>query len=156
MGDRSYSFDANLLLADGAAAQTASGYAQVGGADGILDLGGNQGVTPKQQARIDAVLVGMISAIDISSGNETYKLKMLGCNAANFAANVQCLASLELGKGASLVPATQVDAAPGMFELPFSTEQFNTKYEYVKLYLELGGTSPSIQLQAYVAVLPEP
>ncbi len=45
MGDRTYAVDANNFLSDGAAAITASGYAQYGGADGIIDCGGNQNIT---------------------------------------------------------------------------------------------------------------
>jgi hypothetical protein len=153
-GDRTYSFDANLQLSDGAAAYTASGYAQVAGADGILDLGGNQGTSPTQQARIDAVCVIDISAITVS-GTNTYKIKMMGCNTSAFASAVVNLSSIELGKGSSLVPTTQSDGAAGRIELPFTTERLNTKYEFVKLYNELAN-SPSITYTAFVAVLPEP
>lgn len=156
MGDRSYSFDANLVLSDNAAAYTADGYAQVGGADAVLDLGGNQGVTPAQQARIDAVAVIDITAIDLTSSNETYVFRMLGCNTAAFASNVVELASITLGKGASLVPATQKDSVVGQYELFFCTEQASLKYQFVKLYNDVGGTTPSISFSAYVAVLPEP
>lgn len=156
MGDRAYSFDANLLLSDNAAAYTVDGYAQVAGADGVLDLGGNQGVTPKQQARIDAACVVDITAIDIASGNETYVLRILGCNTSGFLTGVVELAALTLGKGASLIPATQADSVIGRYEILFCTEQANLKYEFVKLFIDVGGTTPSIALQAFVAVLPEP
>lgn len=156
MGDRTYSFDANLQLSDNAAAYTADGYAQVGGADGLCDLGGNQGVTPAQQARLDAVAVIDITAIDIASGNETYVLRIMGCNTAGFASSTAELAAITLGKGASLVPATQSDAVVGRIELMFATERLNTKYQFIKLYVDVGGTTPSISFQAFVAVLPEP
>ena len=42
--DRTYTVDANLIFADGAAAQTVSGASQVGGVANITDLGGNQGL----------------------------------------------------------------------------------------------------------------
>lgn len=156
MGDRSYSFDANLILSDNAAAYTADGYAQVGGADAILDLGGNQGTSPTQQARIDAACVIDVTAIDIASGNETYVLRMLGCNTSGFASNVVELAAITLGKGASLIPATQKDSVVGRYELLFATEQANTKFQYLKMYVDVGGTTPSISFQAFVSVLPEP
>lgn len=156
MGDRTYSFDANLVLADGAAAQTADGYAQVGGADGILDLGGNQGVTPAQQARIDAVCIIDISAIDIASNDETYRFQIIGSNTAAFASSTAELASIAVGKGSSLTPNTQANAAAGRIELFFTTERLNTKYEFIKLYLDVGGTTPSVTYTAFVAVLPEP
>jgi UDP-3-O-acyl-N-acetylglucosamine deacetylase len=156
MGDRTYSFDVNLLLSDNAAAYTADGYAQVGGADAVLDLGGNQGTSPTQQARLDAVAVIDVTAIDIASGNETYVLRILGCNTAGFASSVRELAAITLGKGASLIPATQADSIVGRYELMFSTEQANIKHEFIKLYVDVGGTTPSISFQAFVAVLPEP
>ena len=156
MGDRTYSFDANLLLSDNAAAYVADGYTQVGGADAVLDLGGNQGVSPLQQARIDAVCVIDVTAIDVASGNETYSLRVLGCNSSGFASNVAELAAITIGKGSALVPTTQSDATTGRIELPFCTERFNQKYEFVKLYVDVGGTTPSINLLAFVAVLPEP
>src|SRR5512142_2820180 len=96
--DRTYSYDINNCVSDNAAAYTASGYLQCGGADGLLDLGGNQGTSPTQQARIDATMVFDITAIDTTSGNESYKLLIVGSNDPNFgAAAVTCLAAVELG-----------------------------------------------------------
>lgn len=156
MGDRNYSFDANLQLSDNAAAYTTDGYAQVGGADAVLDLGGNQSTTPTQQARIDAVCVIDITAIDIASTNETYTLRIMGCNTAGFASAVAELAAITIGDGDTLSPATQSDASTGRIELMFCTERFDTKYQFLKLYVDVGGTSPSIAFQSFVAVLPEP
>lgn len=155
MGDRTYSFDANLLLSDNAAAYTADGYAQAAGADAILDLGGNQGTTPAQQARIDAVCVIDVTAIDVASADELYRLKILGSNATAFTAT-RVLAELTLGKGTAKVPSSTIDDTTGRYELFFSTEQDDTKYQYVKLYNDVAGTTPSISYQAFVAVLPEP
>lgn len=155
MGDRTYSFDVNLQLSDNAAAYTVDGYSQVGGADKVLDLGGNQAVTPTQQARIDAMCIIDVTAIDIASNDEVYRLKILGCNTAGFASGVAELAEICFGKGSVQVPATQSDATTGRIELPFCTERFNTKYQFVKLYIDVSGTTPSISFLAFVAVLPE-
>ncbi len=162
MGDRQYSFDANLQLSDGAAAYTATGFAQVGGADGIVDLGGNQGVTPLQQARIDAVCVIDVTALDAVTTDEAYRLILVGSNVAAFTAGtIMVLGELELaggvlsvlGPGAAGVTKT---ATTGRYELLFCTEQDDTKYEFIKLFLVLTGTTPSITFTAFVAVLPEP
>lgn len=155
MGDRTYSFDINLLLSDNAAAYTVDGYAQVGGADAILDLGGNQGVTPAQQARMDAACVIDVTAIDVASGDELYRLKLLGANAATFLAP-RGLGEMTLGKGTAKVPSSTLDDGTGRYELMFATEQANTKYQFFKLYVDVAGTTPSISFQAFVAVLPEP
>lgn len=153
-GDRTYSFDANMVLSDNAAAYTADGYTQVGGADAVIDLGGNQSVTPVQQARIDAMCVIDVTAITVS-GTQLHRLQIMGCNNSNFASGVVELASIMLGKGSSMTPNTQADSVVGRYELPFTNEQANTKYQYIKMYMD-GANSPSISFYAFVAVLPEP
>lgn len=155
--DRTYSFDINNVLSDNAAAYTASGYLQALGADGLLDLGGNQGTSPLQQARIEAMAVFDITAIKTSSGNESYKLLIVGSNDPAFGAgNVTCLAAVELGAvgGADVVNGL---ADPiGRVEVGFCTQKCQTLYEYVKCYAVIGGTTPTINIQCFIAVLPEP
>jgi hypothetical protein len=176
-GDRTYSFDANMGLSDASLAYTASGYSQYQGADGIIDLGGNQNVTinlpsiadvatyKPQQARIDAVCVIDLTAIKTSAGNELYKLILLGSNDSSFGAgNVQMLSMIEFGAAASIdgpAGASFVTPAPpsvggSRYELFFSAEQNNVKYEWLKLYNLISGTLPSITYRAFGAVLPEP
>ena len=161
MGDRTYSFDANLQLSDGAT-YTATGFAQVGGVNAIIDLGGNQSVTPVQQARMDAVCVLDITALDAVTTDEAYRFILLGSNSAAFAAGtIQCLGELELAAGVLSVlgsgaAGTQITSTTGRYELLFATEQDDTKYQYIKLYMVLSGTTPSVTLSAFVAVLPEP
>lgn len=157
MGDRTYSFDANLQLSDNSAAYGATGFAQVGGAQGLIDLGGNQGTTPKQQARTDAALVLDVTAIKTSSGNETYKVILLGSNDPAFGAgNVEMLGEIMLGAAASRDGINMLTSTTGRYELFFTNEQANVKYEYLTLYLVIGGTTPTINLLAFVGVLVEP
>lgn len=167
---RTYSFDANAQLSDNAAAYVASGYAQVGGADGIVDLGGNQGATitlpsiadvttlTPQQPRIDAQLILDITALDITSGNETYQIDLMVSNDPAFAAgNAVCAAGVQLGKGASLRGAVaQKDSVTGRIELGFTNQVSGNIYQYAKLFLTLGGTTPSINITSFIAVTPEP
>lgn len=173
MGDRTYSFDANMALSDGAAAITASGYAQYAGADGIVDLGGNQNVTitlpsiadsstiTPQQARIDAVVVLDLTAVT-TSGTASEKVIVVGSNDPAFGAGKTIqLGMMEFGAIASQdQPNGFVTAAPSAvggsrYEIPFSSEQNNVKYEYVKIYVVIAN-SGSITFKAFVAVLPEP
>lgn len=173
MGDRSYAFDANNGLSDGAAAYTATGYAQYGGGDGIVDTGGNQNVTitlpsiansstiTPQQARIDAAIPIWVTAIKTSSSNEVYKIMVLLSNDPAFGAGkVEIGGMIELGyAGSNDVPNGITTPAPAtvggsMYEILFATEQNNVKYEFVKLYHVLSGTTPSITYKAYLAVLP--
>lgn len=153
---RTYPFDANNLLSDNAAAYTATGYSQVGGAQAVFDTGGNQAITTPaiQVARIDAVAVCDITAIKTSSGNETYKLILVGSNSASFASNNVMLGEVELGAASDvLTPFTSVT---GRVEIPFTNEQCGTIYEYVALYIVIGGTTPTINIEAFVAVTGEP
>lgn len=173
MGDRTYSFDANMALSDGAAAITASGYAQYAGADGIVDLGGNQNVTitlpsiadvttlTPQQARIDAVCVLDLTAVT-TSGTASEKVIVVGSNDPAFGAGKTIqLGMMEFGAIASQdQPNGFVTAAPNAvggsrYEIPFSSEQNNVKYQYVKLYVVIAN-SGSITFKAFIAVLPEP
>lgn len=154
--DRTYAFDANLLFADGLAALTATGFTQAYGANGILDLGGNQGTTPKQQARIDACAVIDVSAVKISAGNETYWIQIIGSNDPGLATGNVMLAAVQVGKGASLSGLNMADSVVGRIELPFCTQVAGALFEYVGVYVTMGGTSPSITFDGFVAVLQEP
>jgi len=167
--ERNYTFDINAVLAVGAVAQTAAGFAQAGGADGLWDLGGNQGVTitlpsiadsttlTPQQARIDAVVV-----IDLTggtfSGSTLYRLCLLGCNDPAFGSNVQLLNEMVLGNSSVLDWSNGITTpAPNTiggstYEMLFTNEQNGIKYQYVKLYV--AGTITSITFKARGAVLP--
>jgi hypothetical protein len=173
-GDRTYSVDANMFLSDGAAAITATGYAQYAGGDGIVDLGGNQNVTitlpsiadvssiTPQQARIDAVCVVDVTAVT-TSGTASEKLIVVGSNDSAFGATSGSfqLAMMEFGAAASLDQVNgKLTAAPNAvggsrYELLFSNEQNNVKYQFVKIYVVIAN-SGSITFKAFVAVLPEP
>ncbi len=154
--DRTYSFDANLQLSDNAAAYTASGDMQVGGASGIIDLGGNTATNPVQNARIDAIAIFDVTAIDVASGSETYQIDILGSNDPGFATGVQCLAGIQLGKGSALRNTSSQDSVIGRYELGFTNQAGGNLFEYIKAVLTAGGTTPSISISAFVAVLPEP
>lgn len=158
MGDRSYNFDANLLLSNQSGPYTADGFLQVDGANAVLNLGGNQSVTPLQQARMDCAMVIEVSAIDVASTNETYNLKILANNTGNFTDGTGVvLTQLELGDGPTRTPTNAlVDSVIGTYEVLFTNEFGGTKYQYISPYLDVSGTTPSITIgSAYVAVLPE-
>lgn len=153
--DRTYTFDANLEFSDNAAAYTASGYLQKGGADGVLDLGGNQGTSPTQQARIDAEAIFDVTAIDVASGNETYQLDIMLSNDPAFLTGNVCAAGIQLGKGTSLRVTGSADSVIGRYEVGFCNQIAGSIYEYMKVYLTAGGTTPSINIEGFVAVIPE-
>ena len=173
MARRNYTFDANTQLSDGGAPITVAGWATVGGAQGIVDLGGNQGITitlpsiantstiTPQQARIDAAVVVDVTAIVVTSGCY-YKLLVLVSNDPAFGAtNVMQAGALQLAiAGTGDVPNNFTPpAVPAIggnrYEILFSNEQNNVKYEYVKLYVVLGGSNASITFKAFMAILPQ-
>lgn len=152
--DRTYSFDANLQLSDNAAAYSASGYLQVASADANIDLGGNQGTSPTQQARIDAMAIFDVTAITVS-GTQTYQIDILLSNDSTFATGVVNAGGLQLGKGSSLRNSNSADSVIGRYEVGFTNQVAGTIYQYMKAYLT-AANSPSISIEAFVAVLPEP
>jgi hypothetical protein len=166
MGDRQYTPDANDFVADGAAAMTVSGVSQVGGADAIWDTGGNQGTVPLQQARAEAALVIYVSAIDTTTGDEEYIIIVQGSNDPAFGEdNVQNLAAMDfggetgrLGDGKTLTTPQPLGSgnypAGQQYELFFTTEQNNVKYQYVRAFVQISGTTPSITFNAFISLLP--
>jgi len=175
MARRNYTFDATMALSDGAAAYAAAGYAQVGGAQSIIDLGGNQGITitlpsiadsstiTPQQARIDLVAVIYISALTLS-GSDIYRLTMVGSNNAglNVASGNYVLGQMQFGQGSAMdVPSAANSHAPAgagkypagdQYELMFTNEVQGTPLEFIAMYVS--GTFGSITFTAFAAVLP--
>ena len=152
--DRRWSFDANLQVGDGVAPMTASGFAQNAGANGVLDLGGNQGASPKQQARIDAVMVIDITALGAFATN-SYTFAVVGSNDPALAAGNVVLGAAQVGVAPALAPTPlATPAPPGTVEILFCTNQMGLLYEYVGLYVTIAGTTPTVTFHAFVAVLP--
>ena len=162
LNDRTYSFDANLELSDNAAAYTATGFTQCRGVDGLVDLGGNQGTSPKQQARIDAVAVCDVTVLDATTTDEAYRIMIIGSNDPAVPIGSRfVLGELELAGGVLSVLGPGVagvtgTAVIGRYEIPFCNQQAGVTYQYIKMFLVLSGTTPILNLEAFVAVLPEP
>lgn len=152
--DRTYSPDINLFLSDGAA-YTASGYSTVGGAQAVLDLGGNQNVSPAQQARIDAMLVVDATAMTVTGTNTARLVIALSNDPAFGAGNVVQGPSQVIGAGGSLDVPNGTTSVTGRYEIGFTNQIAGTIYEYMALYIVIGSTA-AITLEAFVVVLPEP
>jgi hypothetical protein len=172
MGRRNYTFDANMVLDDGVAAHGAAGWGSVGGAQGIVDLGGNQGITitlpaisdvssiTPQQARGDFGLF-LYNIAATLSGSNVYRVWIVGSNNAGLASSNAILGGIAIGQGAgmdppncgnSLAPLGSGNYPAGWeYEIPFTNEQANTVYEFVALYI--AGTFGSITFNAAIGVL---
>jgi hypothetical protein len=152
--DRTYVFDANLGVADGVSQITASGFTQYGGQPGIVDLGGNQGTSPKQQSRIDAVMVIDVTQLGVAAGNLA-RFSVVGSNDPGLATGNVELAACQVGGTGGTVPNAGASAAPGRIELFFTTQLMGLLYEFVGLYATIAGGG-TVTAKAFVAVLPEP
>ena len=173
MARRNYTFDINMLLDDGTGAHAAAGYGQVGGSQGIVDLGGNQGITitlpsisnvstiTPQQARGDFACVIYDMAVTLA-GSDIYTATLVGSNSASFASGNVNLGAMTFGQAAAFAyPNAAATTAPlgagnfpagWQYEILFTNEVQNTPYQFVSLYYS--GTFGSITAKAFVSVLP--
>lgn len=123
-----YPYDANAVLHDGSAV-TADGPGSVA----YYDVGA--------AARFPAVAVVNVTAIDDASGDETYDVIIQGSQATNFA-TVQQLGSMTITRGDT-----------GRFTILFDNDQDGVVYQYIRVYFDVGGTTPSISANVYMANL---
>ena len=142
--------DANMQFAS-AQTVTATGY--VNNTTAVLDMG---------LGRFTGMLALLISAIDISSGDETYKFNLLGSNDNAFGnGNVDLLAfhdfsAATAGRQVATIlapsPAIPQSGRAGSFiYIPFTNLMQGFVYRYAKLYCVAGGTTPSVTLSAWIS-----
>ena len=143
MVSRSYTFDAELELKD-AGLIAADDNAQVGGSDKIIDLGSDS-------ASFSGIAIFDVSAIEIASNDEQYRLIIQGSNSATFASGIENLAELTLG-AQEVKASSDIDSTIGRYELPFLNEQAGVKYRYLRLAIDVAGTiATGINFTARVA-----
>ncbi len=138
-----YTFDVSLQLKD-AGAVTADGAAQVLGAAKILDLGG----TSLSAGLTEADVVIDITAITVGADNRYDVLWQLS-NSATFASGIVDGSALVVGNAAA-VPG-DVTSTVGRYILPVRSEINGTWYRYARLFIDVTGTTPSINFTAYLA-----
>lgn len=137
--NRHYIFDANLQLKDSNAV-TASAAGQVAGSDQILDIG---------TGRVDAMAIVDISAIDTSSGDESYGVEIQGSSDPGFATDVVVYAEKVFGD--STTSHDTVDSVAGRYEIPFTNNQAGVLRRYLRTFTRIAGTTPSITHTVHVA-----
>lgn len=123
-------YDVELLLHSGTIA--ADGDGQVGGADKILDLGST--------AKVAFDLLIRISAIEIASNDELYKIVLEGSNSATFASGIVNLVTLEVGALEALTPNVDVDSTTGVYVLSGTNVLAGTEYRYLRIFVDVTGT----------------
>lgn len=142
-------FDAATSFAS-AQTLTATGYM---GSPTQVDLG---------QGRMDGLWSVDITNIDISSGDETYRFHLMGSNDVNWAnGNVELLAFHDIAAATAgrLVP-TILGASPAIpatglsgtiLRIPFMNLMQRIVYRYVRGYLVIGGTTPTVTFTSWLS-----
>jgi hypothetical protein len=150
MGQRTFNYDNNLLLKD-AYLVAASAAAQVASADKVLDLGGTG------SARMEGTVVIDVSAIEIASNDEEYDIILQGSTTSGFTAGtIQNLAQMNLG-ATEVRQGAAIDSTTGRYEMPFTNEQDDVTYRYVRLYTVVAGTiagGGGLNYKAFIALAP--
>jgi hypothetical protein len=158
--------DRKHLFADGAAAMTASGIAQVSGANAIIDLGGAPNRTDLgivgSMSRVDMALQVDVSALVTANTDDVYRFHVMGANNADGSkpvmlggivlGNFTLISNGSTGSAATGAGSTSV---PGRYEILFTNEQADIIYEYVYIWMALAGTAASITFTAEGVILPD-
>nr|DAH75490.1 MAG TPA: major capsid protein [Caudoviricetes sp.] len=139
MGQRTYTQDAELIFKD-AGAMTASGGTTVAGSAVIKDIG---------PGRFEAVMLCDVSAMTLGADNH-YTVIVQGSNDPTFATGIQNLAVVGLGNTA-VRPGGAITSPIGRYELPFLTDIGGVVYRYVRVFVVVAGTTPSINFKAWAS-----
>lgn len=92
-----------------------------------------------------------VSAIEIASNDELYRLQIQGSTSTTFASTIVTLASLELGANEVLVAGVDVDSVIGNYRLFGSNDVAGTIYPYIRGYTTISGTiATGINHQAWL------
>ena len=124
-----FSFDSLLEMKD-AGLVAASAAAQVGGSDKIADV---------LMSFFQGALVINVSAIEIASNDELYRIIMQGSTTPGFdAGTIENLAELTLG-ATEVRPGAALDSTPGRHHLPLYNLQDDVIYRYLRVYTDVSG-----------------
>lgn len=124
------SFDLDLRLKD-AGLVAASAAAQVSAANKIIDFGGAH--------RIDGRVIVDVTAIEVATGNESYRIKAQFSSSSTFASAVIGGTMIHLGDSSVLV-GESADSTVGRYEVAFCNQINGTNFQYMRLYTEVAGT----------------
>lgn len=141
----------NLMQFCSAQVVTATGY--FNDENAVVTLG---------EGRFTGMLALDITALDVASGDETYKICLFGSNDSAFGnGNVDLLAFHDFAAASAgrqvatiLAPSPTIPPtgrAGSLIAIPFTNMMQGFVYKYAKLYGVLGGTSPSITMTAWIA-----
>jgi len=122
-------YDQNLLLKDAGLVAT-SAAATVSSAAKTLNLGAGL---------VEGYLYVDVTAIEIASNDELYKIALQGSDNADFSTgDEEDLAIIEIG--AAEVLGGDQDSAVGRYVIPFRTERNGVIYPHTRIYTTVSGT----------------
>lgn len=137
-----HTFDAATILKD-AGLVAATGNATVNSTAQILDVG---------EGRLDGLVVLDVTAIEIGSGDENFKVLLQGSNSPTFASGIVNLAFAEFGALATLAGPPSAAPAVGRYEVAFTNAVNYTIYRYLRLRIIVAGTiATGINFSAFLA-----
>jgi len=88
--------------------------------------------------RVDARLIFDITAAEVATGNESYRVQVQVSSSSSFATDVWNVAGVQLGD--SSVSLETVDTVAGRRELAFTNEINGTVYRYIRVHFVVAGT----------------
>lgn len=133
-------FDAATELKD-AGAVTASGPALVGGVARVINIG---------KAFLRGTLVIDVDLVDLTTGDETYEIRLQGSSVPDFTSDVVVLDVTRVGD-TSTSAGESVDRTVGRITKSVMNSVDGTKpYQYLRVYAVLAGTTPSINFRAFL------
>ena len=121
--------DVALELKD-AGLVAASAAALVDAAAKIIDLGAS--------GRVDGRVIVDITAIEIDTTDEIYRIAVQVSSSATFASVIKNVTALQIGH--TTADAVADTGVVGRYELPFCNEVNGTTYRYLRLYTYVAGT----------------
>jgi hypothetical protein len=130
---------------------TASGYAT-----------GSATPIPWGPGRMQGNLMLNVSSVALGSTNEFYQFFLLGSYDPSFAnGNLDILAAYDIAATAALrllptIPGADpaipdVGLSAAQFVIPFSNQRDTNLFPFLNLFVQMGGTSPSIAFSAWAA-----
>lgn len=126
---KSATLDALLRLKD-AGLVASSAAATVGGSARVLDLGAG---------RVDGRVQVRLTAVEVATGDEVYRIITQFSNSATFASGVVNGPALIVGDS-STTAASADNVAGEELELPFANEVNGTVYRYMRVFTQIAGT----------------
>lgn len=148
---RSYTFDKDLELDDGAVARTASAAGLVGGAARQIDLGAGVAVGDNEPL-FRGVAVVEVAAAAVDGGDETYQFIIEGGTVSGFGSGKTAVLA-EHTIGDESVHAGTEETTVGRYEIPFFNWENTQVFRYIRIRCVHVGATTSVDYSAYVAKL---